>query len=196
MKIMTWYTFQNPYMKFPDISLTFAPFQNFPDIFSNSLTIPWPWKNKFFPTFPWRVATLVVNCWQEHSHKFKTEYLLIWQKYLSTWTSIKYFGHQVQVSTKYFWISKDQVQVSTKYSIICIKYQVQLLYFAKQHQALCIISSSYVNSNWSYSPETVKLGFDLCDLDLWPLTLIFCMDLTFVIGNNSRKFHDDTMMGT
>ena len=32
-------------------------------------------------------------------------------------------------------------------------------------QALCIISSSYMNSNWSYSPETVKLGFDLCDLE-------------------------------
>ena len=39
---------------------------------------------------------------------------------------------------------------------------------SKQHQALCIISSSHVNSNWSCSPETVKLGFDLCDLDLWP----------------------------
>ena len=37
---------------------------------------------------------------------------------------------------------------------------------SKQHQAVCIISSSYVNSNWSYIPETVKLGFDLCDLDL------------------------------
>ena len=38
----------------------------------------------------------------------------------------------------------------------------------KQHKALCIISSSYVNSNWSYSPATAKLGYDLCDLDLWP----------------------------
>ena len=66
----------------------------------------------------------------------------------------------------------------------------------KRHQAICIISSSYVNSNWSYSPETVELGYDLCDLDLWPLTLTFCMDVTFVIGNNSWKFHDDTMMGT
>ena len=52
-----------------------------------------------------------------------------------------------------------------------------------QHQAIRIISSSYVNSNWSYSPETVKLDFDLCDLDLWPLTLNFCMDITLVIGN-------------
>ena len=67
---------------------------------------------------------------------------------------------------------------------------------SKQHQALCIISSSHVNSNWSYSPETVKLGVDLCDLDLWPLTLTFCMDVTFVIGNNSWKFRDDNMMGT
>ena len=25
-----------------------------------------------------------------------------------------------------------------------------------------------MNSNWSYSPETVNLGCDLCDLDLWP----------------------------
>ena len=47
-----------------------------------------------------------------------------------------------------------------------------------------------------YSPETVKLGCDLCDLDLWPLTITFCMDVTLVFGNNFGKFHDDTMMGT
>ena len=64
----------------------------------------------------------------------------------------------------------------------------------KRHQALCIISSSYVNSNWSYSPETAMWGYDLCDL--WPMTLTFCMDITSVIGNNSWKFRDDTMMGT
>ena len=61
-------------------------------------------------------------------------------------------------------------------------------------QAMYIISQSYVNSNPSYGPETVKLGFDLCDLGLWPLTLIFCTDLTSVIGNSFWKFHD-TMMG-
>ena len=41
-----------------------------------------------------------------------------------------------------------------------------------------------------------NLGRDLCDLDLWPLTLTFCMDLTLVQCDNSWKFHDDTMMGT
>ena len=64
----------------------------------------------------------------------------------------------------------------------------------KQHQALSIIASSFVNSNWSYGPETVKLGCDLCDLDFWPLTLTFCLDITSVINNDSWKFHDDTMM--
>ena len=65
----------------------------------------------------------------------------------------------------------------------------------KQHKALCIISSSYVNSNWSYGPEMAKLGFDLCDLDLWPLIWTFSMDSTFVIGNNSWKFYNDAMTG-
>ena len=43
-----------------------------------------------------------------------------------------------------------------------------------------------MNSYWSYSPETAKLGVDLCDL--WPLTLTFCMAVTSVIGNNSPNF--------
>ena len=60
----------------------------------------------------------------------------------------------------------------------------------------CIILSSYVNSIWSYSLETAKLDFDPCDLDLSPQTMTFCMDITFVNGNNSWKFHDDMMTQT
>ena len=66
----------------------------------------------------------------------------------------------------------------------------------KHHQALCFISSSCVNSNCSYGPETATLGFDLCDLDLWSLTLTFCMDIPYVIGDNPWKLYDDTIMGT
>ena len=32
----------------------------------------------------------------------------------------------------------------------------------KQHQVLWIISSPYVNSNWSYGLEMAKLVLDLC----------------------------------
>ena len=42
----------------------------------------------------------------------------------------------------------------------------------KQHQALCIISSSYVNSNWSYGPEMVGLW------PLWPSPLTSDFDLS------------------
>ena len=63
-------------------------------------------------------------------------------------------------------------------------------------QTLCIISLQCVNSNWSYGPETAKLGFHLCDIDFLPLTLTSCMDITSVNGTKSRKFDVDTMMGT
>ena len=53
----------------------------------------------------------------------------------------------------------------------------------KQHQAICIISSSYVNSNWSYSPETkiwvvtsVTLTFDL-----WPWPFAWTLPWSNVI---------------
>ena len=38
-----------------------------------------------------------------------------------------------------------------------------------------------MNSNWSYSPETVKLGCDLCDLDLWPWSVAWTSLLSLVI---------------
>ena len=46
----------------------------------------------------------------------------------------------------------------------------------KHYQAICIISSSYVNSNWSYSPETPNLGqirrfLEPRDLEIWRMTL-------------------------
>ena len=50
-----------------------------------------------------------------------------------------------------------------------------------------------MNYTWGYGQEIVKWGFDL---DLRPLTLTFLVDITSVIGNNTYKFHDDTMMGT
>ena len=38
-----------------------------------------------------------------------------------------------------------------------------------------------MNSNWSYSPETVKLGCDLCDLDLWPWSFAWTSLLSLII---------------
>ena len=43
------------------------------------------------------------------------------------------------------------------------------------------LSPSFVNSKWSYGPETVKLSCDFCDLDLWPLTFAWTSHLSLVI---------------
>ena len=53
----------------------------------------------------------------------------------------------------------------------------------KQHQALCIISSAYMNSNWSYSPEMAKLGKTSVTLtfDLWPLSCAWTSLLSLVV---------------
>ena len=40
-----------------------------------------------------------------------------------------------------------------------------------------------MNSNWSYSPETVKLGCDLCDLDLWPFAWTLLWSLVIIPEN-------------
>ena len=45
-------------------------------------------------------------------------------------------------------------------------------------------------------PNWNKIYFTLCDLDFWPLILTFCMDIIFVNGNYSWKFHDDKIRGT
>ena len=46
-----------------------------------------------------------------------------------------------------------------------------------------LCASPYENSNWSYGPETVQLGFDLCDLtfDLWPSPCAWTSLLSIVI---------------
>ena len=62
------------------------------------------------------------------------------------------------------------------------------------HQALCIISLPYVISDWSKGPQLAKLGFDLCDLDLWPWPFACTSLLSTVI--TPEKFHNDTMRGT
>ena len=68
------------------------------------------------------------------------------------------------------------------------------------HSKLCV---SFCSHLWIQTGVTIwkrpkwgKICFDLCELDLWPLTMTFCMDITFVNGNNSWKFHDDPMTGT
>ena len=101
------------------------------------------------------------------------------------------------------WKRPIKVKIGTLLSRVTLKFDrwpckttYLLCYFklcASFHSHLSIQTGVTVNSNSSYDPETAKFGFDLCDLDIWPLTLTFCMGITSVNGNNSWKFHNDTL---
>ena len=65
------------------------------------------------------------------------------------------------------------------------------------------LCASFHNNQWIQTLDIVRKCpnwgnsfFYLCDLHLWPLILIFCMDITTLIGNHSWKCHDDMTTGT
>ena len=126
------------------------------------------------------------------------------EKQYGTSSMLLQVHHFVAIGVFKLELQSENAQFGSKSTISLAVWSYNLTYdlennrapFRRNIKLYAFISSSHVNSNWSYSPETVKLGCDLCDLDLWPLTLTFCMDLTLAIGNNPWKFHDDTMMGT
>ena len=162
--------------------------------------------------------------WWEHGEKVwrtdrqtdrRTDGQTDWTSHIAAWSQVKTIGHLFYATSSFVHhfvaigefkleLQSGNAQSGSNSTLFRVVWpwnltddlQKQQGTSPKYHQAICMISSSYVNSNWSYNRETVKLGCDLCDLDLWPLTLTFCMDVTLVIGNNSWKFHDDTMMGT
>ena len=75
---------------------------------------------------------------KKHIHKFKPKCLLIWQNCLTYLD--KYQLHLPSgTSTKFFRISQDQVQVISKSSIICFKYQVQVLYLTSTLPELSVL---------------------------------------------------------
>ena len=57
------------------------------------------------------------------------------------------------------------------------------------HCKLCVLLHSHMWIQTGVTPQKRpnwgKIRFDLCDLDLWPLTLNVHMDMTFINGNNS-----------
>ena len=110
--------------------------------------------------------------------------LLCYIKLCASFESHGYIQTGVIVRKRLTWVKIDDVLVVWPWNLTDDLGKQQCT-FSKEHQALCVISSPYVNSNCSHGPEIAMLGFDLSDLDLWPLTLSFCIDVTFFNGNTS-----------
>ena len=112
--------------------------------------------------------------------------------------------HFIAISEFKLELQSGNTQFGSKLAIFCSVGPWNLIDdFKKQKgissiplQALCIILWIHTGVTVQKLPNWDKICFDLYDLDLGPLTLAFCMDITFVNGLNSWKFHDDTNTGT
>ena len=73
-------------------------------------------------------------------------------------------------------VRKRSIQVKIGYFFSCVTLENNRAPLLNYIQALCIISKPWVNSNWSYSLETLNSGQNLqffvpCDLEIWWMTL-------------------------
>ena len=89
--------------------------------------------------------------------------------FYTTWSFVHHF---VAISKFEMKLHSRNAQFGSKSTTLFSRLKKQKDTPLKQHQVLYIFPSSNVNSNWSYDPQTAKLDFDFCDLDLWPWPLL------------------------
>ena len=80
-------------------------------------------------------------------------------------SNLTQFGFKLLIFSPYIWLWNWMDDLEKLYGTS-----------SKQRQALCIFSRPSVNSNWSYSPETLNSAqncrhFVMCDLETWWMTL-------------------------
>ena len=136
-----------------------------------------------FHTSPWKTIRHLFLCYFKLCVSF---YSHVWiqtdvtvQKCL-TWVKISNFlSHVTLIFDRWPWKTVGHLFCATlsyvHHFIAICKFKLELQFRNAQIGATFVLTS---------------------DFDLWPLTLAFCMDITFVNGNNSWKFRDDTMRVT
>ena len=123
------------------------------------------------------LVTLKFNGWP-----WKTTWALFY-------VTSSFVHHFIAIGESKLELQSGNVRSGQNWRICCSLLPWNLIgYLSYILQALYIVSSPYM-----WNQTGVKLGFHLCDLDHWPLMLTFCMNITSANGNNSWKFHADTM---
>ena len=118
-----------------------------------------------FDRCPWKTKGLSFYGTSSDVHHFKA--MGVFKLELQSWNA-NFGSKSTIVSVAWPWNLADDLEKQQDTS-------------PKQHQALRIILSPCVNSNWSYGTDTAKLGFDLCDLDLWLWNFAWTLHLSLVI---------------
>ena len=97
-------------------------------------------------------------------------------------TGVTVWKHSIHVKIGDFWF-----HVTMKFYRWPTKTEGHLFYATSSFVHHSVAICEFKLELWSRkSPKWGKIYFDLRDLDLWPLTLTFCMDITFINGNNLR----------
>ena len=117
-------------------------------------------KSSFFqPMWPWNLMDDLQN---------NSTPLLCYFKLCAAFHSHWWIQTRVTVRKRLTWVKIDDF-----FSRATLKFYDNS---PKHYQAICIISSSYMNSNWSYSQETpnlcqIRQFLEPCDLEIWQMTL-------------------------
>ena len=99
-----------------------------------------------------------------------------WEEATSTQLKWSVLGHHQQRILRHGWRKEWGSQPSQINQIIHLRNNTEAHISFDLCQALCIISKPWVNSNWSYSPQTLNSGqnrqfFVPYDLEVWQVTL-------------------------
>ena len=125
---------------------------------------------------------------------------------LLTYSSFMY--HFIAIGEFILELQSGNAQYRSKSMIFFVTCDLEIWQISLKHNRATLLwyfklCASFRSHRWIYagvvvrkSPNWGKICFDLWDLDLWPLTMTFCMGIMFVNINNSWKFQDDMMTGT
>ena len=112
------------------------------------------------------------------------------------WMTLKIIGHIFYTTSSFVHhfkaigelkleLRSGNAQFGSKSAIFFVPYDLEIWWMTLKNnraphlcyfKALCVVLKPSVNSNWSYSPETLNSSenrrvFVLCDLEIWQMTL-------------------------
>ena len=146
----------------------------------------WRMTLKFCPVWPWNLSN--------HQTLKNNRVPLLWYfKFCASFQNYWWIQTGVIVQKRSIRVKIDDVYVLCDLEISRMTLNRARSSFVHNFIAICEVRTEV---SIQKRPNLVKSSFELFDLAFWPLTLTFCMDITFVNDNYFWKFHDDTMTQT
>ena len=146
----------------------------------------------------WRFyVTCDLEIWRETLKDIRIPFLC-YSKFCASFQSHRWIQTGFTIRERSIWVQNDVFCPMCPCNLMDDLEKIGHLFYAKSsfvHNFVTIIEFQTRVTVWGY-PNWGKICFDFVTLtfDLWLWT--FCADITSLNGSYSRKFHDDTMIGT